>query len=259
MSIETAKLKDLVYVFKGLNTLKQSDIYLTSKSKIFVVINGKETTIPIEKLFEEEPVFDSSDVEGYTILQMLSENKLKIDDNTTLEITFIDKTTETKFFISKIRRPFVYDDDIEITLEKRLSYVDLLLSAVVAETPRVEASTEPVKSAEEIKAEADLQAKLNQPGGADWEKIHSALTDKGCSEYIDGKHHFFYKQADENEGATVAFYILEPGQYFDMDLYEDDISDELEVYSFEDFDNVEWSVKFNKALGTLEVRQFSEA
>lgn len=261
LPIDTIVIKDFVYVFK---TFTNKDLNLTSKSKIFLVINKKETSLRIEDLFHEEPEIDSSDIEGYSVLQMLINNQLKIDENISLEITFIDKNTNTEFFIYKIRRPLVYSKDLVLSAENRIVFVNMLLNAVV-EDPRPSIPIIPVKSAEELQAEAvkaqaeaDLQAKRNTLGGEHWKGIRNTLIENGHLEYIDGNYRLYFKPATEKETVIISFYHLIPGDYIDIQLYEDDISPEMEIYSFEDSNNTEWAVKFNPLEGSLKVQQFSE-
>lgn len=285
-----ATIKQYVYEFKAKD---RSLLELNSKSKIFLVINDLETSIAIESLFIGEIDFDDEDITGYSILQLITGGtNLKIDDNNILKITFIDKTTGREFYISKIRRPLMYDEDMDISSESRLRYIDLLLTtslipvnaakadkqaeaeAAENERKRLEAEAENQrkqleeeekalakanKEAEENlrkQAEADQKAREEAeksliPGGEHWEGQKEELIEKGFVEYVFDEYRFFYKKGEES--GEIGFFILSPGNYEWIELYEEEITDEKEEYSFEDEKDNEVSVVFDKVAGKIKV------
>ncbi len=255
-------LLDNIFEFKSIKPNESLD--LNSKSKIFLVINGKETEIPIEKLFlktKETPELDEEDIRGYSILQLVKNNELKIDDSTILNISLIDKTTGKQFNISKVRRPVFpgYADDIEIPAEKRLEYVDLLLTAIAstsepsANTAILEPASAPVVDA--IQEPEPIKEPEPILGGPEWEGTRQDLIDRGYTEYENGNYRFFHKK-EGDEVPELAFFILELGDFFNIELFdEEEITEESEKYSYEDQDNVEWTVTFNKKEGKVSIEE----
>lgn len=269
-----AVIKEYVYEFKANDKLP---LDLNSKSQIFLVINDHETPIAIKSLFIGSINIDDEDIEGYSILQLITDGtQLKIDENNILKITFIDKTTGREFYISKIRRSLMYDDDMEISSESRLRYIDLLLTTSMipieakkesekeaereaAENERKKLEQEEAKrvEAEKTKAEAEkarVEAeKAAIPGGEFWEGQKEDLIKQGLTEYAFENYRMFYKKAEGDNAAEIGFFILTPGNYEFIELYEEEITEEREEYSFEDDREDEFRVVFDKEAGALKV------
>ena len=259
-----AVLKDYVFEFLPLDPSQK--IKLNSKSKIFVVINGIETSIPIDLLFLKPPTIDIDDVTGYSVLQMINNNKLKIDENTILDISFVDKVTNVSFYISKIRRPFGYDNDIEISVQKRFEYIEILLNNITGgNVPSDQLPAKPEPSSEELKALEDAKAKekevqelkekevhelkekeKNKLGGKYWPVQQQELIDSGAKEYSFEDYRFFFKGETDDSETEIGFFKLVPGDFYSLDLYEEEITATLEVYSFIDTTDKELLVEFNK-------------
>lgn len=295
-------LMDYIYQFQSIK--KGERLKLNSKSKIFLIINEAETAIPIEDVFLGKIDIDDDEIEGYSILQMVTDKtKLKIDSDTTLDITFIDKVSGKQFYISKIRRRIMipgYRDDIEITTENRIKYIDLLLSTTIAvpAEPSQEIVVSPEQAAaaekaaataeaaaqdaieaqkiakaklkeeeelaeklaeekriEEEKIKADAEEAANVLGGLDWETERKDPRLEGLTEYQYGNYRFFYGKKDGDETPEIAFFILTPGDFYSIELYEEDIIDGIETYYFEDSDDKEWVVTFNSTEGKLLVEE----
>lgn len=263
-STKMAVVKEFVYEFKAND---RQPLELNSNSKIFLVINDHETPITIESLFIEKPALDEEDIEGYSILQLITGGtQLKIDENTTLKITFIEKISGRQFYISRIRRSMFYDDDIEISSEKRLKYIDLLLTTsmipveaqmasqaasqkeadAAAEAQAAELAKEKLKQ-EQLEAEqAEAQRKASIIGGEAWEGQREELLTRGLTEYIFDNYRMFYKDSEGDDAAEIGFFILSPGNYEFIELFEEEITDEKEEYSFEDHKEDEVRVVFDK-------------
>lgn len=266
---QKSALKEYVYEFRLLE--RKGDLNLNSKSKIFLVINDNETNIPIESMFMGRPSIDDEDITGYSVLQMLSDGKkLKIDNNTVLNITFVDRTSGSRFYVSNIRRPFCYDDDIYITAEKRLEYVDLLTSSSAAAVPVKAPSYAKASEGEEEKSSFAKASSFGKPtedksedrpkvlGGEDWEFQRKELTDMGFTEYESGDYRFFYKKPTEENPAELDFFVLEPGDYFNVSLFtedEKDITEEKETYLFEDEKEKEWYLVFDKKSDKISIEE----
>ena len=189
---------------------------------------------------------------------MLNSNKLKIDENTILDISFIDKITNVAFYISKIHRPFGYDNDIEISVQKRFEYIELLLNNITGgNVPSDQLPAKPEPSPEEIKASEDAKAKekearelkekeKNKLGGGYWSVQEQELIDSGAKQYSFENYRFFYKPETEESETEIGFFKLVPGDFYSLDLYEEEITASLEVYSFIDTNDKELLVEFDK-------------
>lgn len=219
------KLKHLVFEFKG-----PKDFELSSRSEIFLVINDVITDIPIISLFMKKPSIDYSDISGYSILELVKNNKLVIDETTTLDIQFIDKTSGNKFHISKIRRPFMYENDMPIGVQKRMEYVDILLSGI---------NTSPMLSEEGILSQS-IPVGIETPaaiapvlGGNEWNAYRTSLLDNGFIESVHGNYRFFCKEDQ------IAFYLLVDNNFIDVDLFEEGD----ENYSFR-YDDTEFELNY---------------
>lgn len=197
-------LKHYVYEFKSLEQGKK--VLLSQNSNIVVIINNVESSVIIKDLFLAKSFdIDSSDISGYSILQLLSKDgKLKIDNDTILDISFIDKINNVKFNIENVRRPFIYDKDVLINDELQLKYVELLA---------------PGASIEDIL------------GGQQWESVRLRLLEKSFIELHFENYRFFYKPVTDKE-SQIAFYYLELGNYYAVTLYQEEINKEIESYSF---------------------------
>lgn len=246
-TLEKPILIDNVYEFKPFK--KNERVNLNSKSKIFVVLNSNLTSLPIEKLFVGHPEIDNKDIMGYSILQMLTAsngifNKLKIDENTILDISFIDEKG-IEFYISKIRRPFAYKKDKPISIGDRLGYIDLLLTNItVPQRPSVEAVSPEPSTVEPIPT-VDIQVP-EILGGELWEKERTYLSEEGAKEYVFNEYRFFYEPASEGKDVDIAFFELVPGHFINYSLYEEDITDDMETFSFIDKDDTERFITFDK-------------
>jgi len=185
------ELKHFVYEFKGIN----KPIILNSASKIVVVINGVRS-FKIEKLFFAKYELDIEDVSGFSILQLVENGKLKIDENTILDISFYDFTTDTEFIISKIRRPFMYDNDKTITTEDRVKMVDLLLPVI---SPFLPIINNPVVTL----------------GGEHWENFRNKIISEGFNEIAKGNYRFYHLNDQ------IAFFVLIPGNFLSIELFDE--------------------------------------
>lgn len=261
---QMAVIKEFVYEFKAKDRLP---LDLNSKSQVFLVINDLETSIAIASLFVGEIDFDEEDITGYSVLQLITEGtQLKIDENTVLKITFIDKTSGKEFYISKIRRPLFYDDDIEISAERRLKYIDLLLTTsmipVEAERDAQENERKKLEEEERVRIEAHEKANLEAHkaaqkaaiiGGEFWEGQREELIKQGLTEYAFEDYRLFYKKSEGDEPSEIGFFILSPGNYEFIELFEEEITEEREEYSFEDDKEDEFRVVFDKVEGKISV------
>lgn len=263
-------IKEFVYEFKAKDRLP---LELNKNSKIFLVINDHETSIAIENLFIGKIEFDDEDICGYSILQIITAGtQLKIDENTVLKITFIDKTTGREFYISKIRRSlFLYDDDMEISNESRLKYIDLLLNtsmipihaerqerekleALAAESERIRLEEDRKRIEQEDELRIERERKLIT-GGEGWEDQRNELIKLGLTEYSFEEYRLFYRPGEEDQPAEIGFFLLSPGNYEFIELYEEEITDEREEYSFEDDKEDEFRVVFDKVGNKLAVEK----
>lgn len=188
-----------------------------------------------------------------------------------------------------------YDDDIEITPKDRLAFVELLLNAKkTADTPVIDTEAIK-KAEEEAKAKAEAEAKAAQEeadrkkaeeeatakaqeeakaaqeeadrikaeeeqkaieeankkilGGPEWAAHRQDLLDDGFKEYRKYDYRFFHKDD------KIDFFALEPGDFIPVELSEEDITDDKEIYSFEDADDDEWTLTFNKVEGKITIKE----
>lgn len=263
--IQMAIIKEFVYEFK---TKDRLPLDLSSNSKIFLVINDCETSITIESLFIGKIDVDDEDVTGYSILQLITGGtQLKIDENTILKITFIDKATGREFYISKIRRSLMYDDDMEISPESRLRYIDLLLTTSMIPIEAEENKRKKLEEDEKLRLEEE-KLKLEEEerlrvesekaliiGGEFWEGQRKELIGSGLTEYPYEEYRMFYKKGEGEEPSEIGFFILSPGNYEFIELYEEEITDEKEEYSFEDDKEDEFRVVFDKVKNEIRVER----
>lgn len=286
---QTLKLKEYVYKFKP---LKDSDkLRLNKKSEIYLIVNGAETKVKLESMFDGDFVLDSRDVKGYSILQFMKDNKISTADGD-FTITYVDKDSGVKFYVCDIDRPFMYDDDKEIGTDKQIEYLRLIGSSVgrtksgeivtLEEEAKIKAEEEAAIKAEEEKKKADKEAKekadreaeearikaeeeakeiaeeearQNVLGGIGWEEARKELLDNGLKEYEFENYRFFYKGTENPEDTELYFTLLEPGEYYEIDLFIDETSDTVDSYTFEDLDNVEHRITFNKTEGVIKIEK----